>query len=204
MDLKTLRFEELEQGNPVDAGGFQSDRLDATFLQPRDDLVKIGGVGAELADRVGVAVRWDADHMHVGMDVDSGRVRVDVLQRGRRCRDGDGKRPLTRLAGFGWLSGFGWPLRLVVGDDHECLRLEDAGRERTKCRVPRGVSGTLKVSPTGSIPRRENPAWQVTKEKVEASRAMLIRGQEAPGEIRPQTRDTRAESKGKQRREPDP
>ena len=30
--------------------------------------------------------------------------------------------------------------------------------ETTRRREPRGVSGTLEVSPTGSIPRRENPA----------------------------------------------
>ena len=101
IDLEALRFEELEQRNPVDAGGFQSDRLDAALLQPCDDLVKIGGVGAELADWVGVAVRRDADHMHVGMNVDSGRVRVDDIERRRRSGDGDGKRPLTRLAGLG-------------------------------------------------------------------------------------------------------
>jgi hypothetical protein len=43
-------------------------------------------------------------------------------------------------------------------------------------RAKRGI-GDVKVSPTGSIPRREDPAWQVTNDKVEASRAMLIRGQ---------------------------
>ena len=141
--------------------------------------------------------------MHVGMDVDPGRVQVDVLQRGRRGGDTDGKRPVTRFAGLSWLPWPGWLLRLFVWDDHGRLRLEDAGCVRTRCRAPRGVSGTFEVSPTGSIPRRENPAWQVTKDKVEASRAMLIRGQKAPGEIRPQTRDTRAQSRGKQQRGPD-
>ena len=91
IDLETLRFEELEQGNPVDSGGFQSNRLDTALLQPRDDLVEIDGVGAELADWVGVAIRRDADHVHVGMDVDSGRVRVDDAERRRRSGDGDGK-----------------------------------------------------------------------------------------------------------------
>ena len=58
----------------------------------------------------------------------------------------------------------------------------------TRRREPRGVSGTFEVSPTGSIPRRENPAWQVTNDKVEASRAMLTLGQEAPKYERPLTR----------------
>jgi hypothetical protein len=48
----------------------------------------------------------------------------------------------------------------------------------------------LEVSPTGSIPSGEKPAWQVTKDKVEASRAMLILGQEAPKGRRPLTRVT--------------
>ena len=52
--------------------------------------MKIDGVGAEPADRVGVAVRRDADHMHVGMNVDSGRVRVDDTERRRRGGDGNG------------------------------------------------------------------------------------------------------------------
>ena len=105
VDLEALRFKELEQRNPVDAGGFQCDRFHAALLQPRGDLLKIGGVGAELPDRVGVAVGGDADHMHVGMDVDSGRVRVDDAEPRRRGGDGDGKRPLTRLVGLGWLLG---------------------------------------------------------------------------------------------------
>jgi hypothetical protein len=90
VDLEALRFKELEQRDPVDTGGFQSDRLDAALLQPSGELFKIGGVGAELADWVGVAVRWDADLMHVGMNVDSGRVWVDNIERRRRGRDGNG------------------------------------------------------------------------------------------------------------------
>jgi hypothetical protein len=41
----------------------------------------IGGVGAELPDWVGVAVGGDADHMHVGMNIDSGRVWIDDAER---------------------------------------------------------------------------------------------------------------------------
>src|SRR5271167_1090487 len=67
----------------------------------------------------------------------------------------------------------------------------------TRRREPRGVSGTFEVSPTGSIPRRENPAWQVANYKVEASRAKLHFGQEAPEGIRPLTRVTRPQSRDK-------
>ena len=112
VDLEALRFQQLEQSNPVDTGGFQSDRLDAALLQPRDDLLKIGGVGAELADWVGVAVGGDADHVHVGMHIDSGRVRVDDMQRRRRNGDGDGKRPRRDFLGWAGVLGLvgllGW------------------------------------------------------------------------------------------------
>ena len=91
VDLEALRLKKLEQRDPVDTGGLQSDRLDAALLQPRDDLLKIGSVGAELADWVGVAVGGDADHMHVGMNIDSGRVRIDDTEPRRRGGDGDGK-----------------------------------------------------------------------------------------------------------------
>ena len=218
VDLEALRFQQLEQRDPIDTGGLQSDRRDAALLQPRGELMKIGGVGAELADGVGVAVCRDADHMHVGMDVDSGCVPVDDIERRRRGGDGDGKRPLTRPAGLGWLpaglgwlpAGLGWLLapggllRLFVRDDHGCLRIADACGETTRRRVPRGVPGTLEVSPTGSIPRRDDPAWQVTKDKVEASRAKLHLGQEAPKGTRPLTRVTGTEVRQKPRSEPDP
>ncbi len=46
----------------------------------------------------------------------------------------------------------------------------------------------MEVSPAGSIPRREHPEWQVTNDKVEASRATLHIGQDAPAGKRPLTR----------------
>src|SRR5271166_3482967 len=50
-----------------------------------------------------------------------------------------------------------------LSDEHGCVQLVDAGGETTRRREPRGVSGTLEVSPTGSIPRRENPAGKSPK-----------------------------------------
>ena len=47
--------------------------------------------------------------MHVGMDIDSGRVWVDNSERRRRGGDGDGKRPARDFlgsAGFLGLLGF--------------------------------------------------------------------------------------------------
>ena len=109
VDLEALRFQQLEQSNPVDAGGFQSDRSDPALLQPRDDLLKIGGVGAELADWVGVTVGGNADHMHVGMHIDSGRVRVDDLDAAAEAGTGTGSdlsRDFLGLAGLLGLVGF--------------------------------------------------------------------------------------------------
>ena len=50
------------------------------------------------------------------------------------------------------------PCSIHLCDEHGCIQLVDAGGETTRRHEPRGVSGTLKVSPTGSIPHRENPA----------------------------------------------
>ena len=92
------------------------------------------------------------------------------------------------------------PRSIHLCDEHGCVQLADAGGETTRGRVPRGVSETFEVSPTGSIPRRENPAWQVANDKVEASRAMLPCGQEAPEEKRPLTRGTVEDSRKTNRR----
>jgi len=101
VDLEALRFQEFEERNPVDPGRFHSDRFHTALLQPRDDLVKIGGIGAELPDWFGVTIGGDADHMHVGMNIDSGRVRVDEFERRGRGGDGDGERPCMRVVGLG-------------------------------------------------------------------------------------------------------
>ena len=204
VDLEALRFKEFEERNPVDPGGFHSDRFHTALLQPRGDLVKIGGIGAELPDWFGVTIGGDADHMHVGMNVDSGRVRVDELERRRRGRDGDRERPCMRVVGLG--PRLAWLLRLLVWDYHGCLLFADGGGETRRRREPRGISGTFEVSPTGSIPRRANLAWQVANDKVEASRAMLANGQEAPEGGRPQTRVAieQPRPKWKQPHEPHP
>jgi hypothetical protein len=81
LDLEAVGFEPLEPRNPEDTGGFPSDRFPPARLQPGGDFLKIGRVGTELADGFWVAVGGDADPMHVGMNVDSGRVRVDDRQR---------------------------------------------------------------------------------------------------------------------------
>ncbi len=49
--------------------------------------------------------------------------------------------------------------------------------------------------PNGISTSRENPAWQVTNDKVEASRAMLTHGHEAPEYERPLTHGTVEQNK---------
>ena len=44
------------------------------------------------------------------------------------------------------------PRSIHLCDEHGCVQFADAGGETTRGRVPRGVSETFEVSPTGSIP----------------------------------------------------
>ena len=74
------------------------------------------------------------------------------------------------------------------------------GRETTRRRVPRGVSGTFRSLPNGINTTPGKPGRQVTNDKVEASRAMLPYGQEAPEEKRPLTRGTVEDSRKTNRR----
>jgi hypothetical protein len=48
------------------------------------------------------------------------------------------------------------------------------------------------------------PGWQVTNDKVEASRAMLCVGHEAPVDLRPLTRVAVRYSRDNPKRQPDP
>ncbi len=112
--------------------------------------------------------------------------------------------------------GFGKIRRMAAGRIgasllHKFVAPRDLGGDNGQnVRLPNGVyvrfvvysalnrlSDPLEVSPTGSMPRRENPAWQVANDKVEASRAKLHLGQEAPKGIRPLTRVTRPQSRDK-------
>ena len=159
---------------------------------------------AELADWVGVTVGGDADHMHVGMHIDSGRVRVDDLEVPPPRRTGTGSdlsRDFLGWVGFlGSLVGF---LGFSSGTTMDVSGSRMRGGETTKRRAPRGVSGTLEVSPTGSIPRRENPAGKSPMTRSKPLWATLRYGQGAPKGIRPRTRVTRPRSEGKRRSKPD-
>ena len=74
--------QDLEDGNPIDAGGFHRDVRDATRREPVRQPVKTSGEGREGLDRRGIAIRWDGDEMLGGSAVDSGGVRVESFEGG--------------------------------------------------------------------------------------------------------------------------
>ena len=98
--LEALRLEQLVQGDPVDAGRSQGDRVDPVLAQEGGDGVQAVRVGRELSDRAGGGVGGEADAHPVGAgaDVDAGGVRVlhgQGLDRGGPARAGGLARGLS-------------------------------------------------------------------------------------------------------------
>jgi hypothetical protein len=71
------RIEKLENRNPVDAGRFHDDGLDAAFRKPVNQPMQIGREGTKAADWLRCAIGPYGSHMHCRSDVDGGCVRVD-------------------------------------------------------------------------------------------------------------------------------
>jgi hypothetical protein len=69
-------IEKLENRNPVDAGRFHDDSLDAAFKKPVDQPMQIGREGPEAANWLRCAICTDSRHMHGGANVDGSSVRV--------------------------------------------------------------------------------------------------------------------------------
>lgn len=105
-------LQDLEEGNPIDAGGFHDDSVNATSFEPVGQGVEVGGEGGENAHRLPVAILRHADVMFGGADVDAGGVEVELFQ-----KPGGGF-ILAFAFGGGWvfhrvvLSGAGLPARL--------------------------------------------------------------------------------------------
>jgi hypothetical protein len=70
-------IEKLKNRNPVDAGRFHDDGLDAAFHKPVDQPMQIGREGAEAAYWLRRAICSDSSHVHRRSDVNGSRVRVD-------------------------------------------------------------------------------------------------------------------------------
>ncbi len=75
MDAPLLQHH--EQGDPIDAGGFHGDGLDAVLDQPIGQGVEVGGVGAEGTHDLGLVGAGDADVNLLCADVSPGGVGVD-------------------------------------------------------------------------------------------------------------------------------
>jgi len=67
-------LKDLEDGNPVNAGGFHGDCADSALLEPVGKAVQVPREGAEAADRFRIAVRSNSCYVYGGSDVDRGRV----------------------------------------------------------------------------------------------------------------------------------
>jgi hypothetical protein len=78
---KATGIEKLENWNPVDAGRFHNDCLDATFLKPIYQSMQIGREGTEAAYRLRRAICPYGSHVHSRPDIDGSRVRVDHRHR---------------------------------------------------------------------------------------------------------------------------
>jgi hypothetical protein len=91
--LEAARAEQLEEGDPVHAGGLHGHGVHAAGPQPVGKQHEIGGEGAELAHRLVVAVGRHGHEVGAAADVDAGGVGVGDAQRraARRggCRGGD-------------------------------------------------------------------------------------------------------------------
>ena len=156
-DLEPLGLEQLVQGDPVDAGRFQGDRVDLMLTQEGGDGLQAVRVGRELSNQAGSGVggEADADPVGAGADVDAGGVRVlhgqgfDLgglpLATGFALELGPGLATLVGLAvglglsllAAGRRGGGGW--RLVVGAVMGELREQRRERDRRPC--PEAVCG---------------------------------------------------------------
>jgi hypothetical protein len=85
-DFEAGSFEDLEERDPIDAGGLQGDGLNATLQKPVAQLEEIVGEGGEGADGFGVGVAGDGDLEFAGADINAGSVRVQRGELDVGCR----------------------------------------------------------------------------------------------------------------------
>jgi len=75
--LKSMLFEDLVAGNPVDPGGLHGDSGDTAFFQPPGHGMEIGREATEAAYRLLIPAFGYGDPMLPGTDVDARGVLVD-------------------------------------------------------------------------------------------------------------------------------
>ena len=79
---EAARFQQLEQRDPVHAGGLHRDRVHAAGVKPIGDGVEVHREAGELAHRLVVALRRNGHEVRRATDVDTGGVGVGDRQGG--------------------------------------------------------------------------------------------------------------------------
>ena len=80
MDSKAFAFQNLKDGNPVDAGRFHCYACHATIPQPRCQCMQINREGREEAHTFLAATGRDGCIYLAGADIQPGRMQIDRLQ----------------------------------------------------------------------------------------------------------------------------
>lgn len=99
--LESASLQDLEQGDPVDAGGLHRHRVDAAALEPVGELMEVGGEAAKAAHRLRITVLGYGDVVLLRADVDAGGVEVDGLETGRKPAAAGNRLPLSPSGWFG-------------------------------------------------------------------------------------------------------
>ncbi len=84
VDLEAASLQQLEDWNPVDAGGFHRHGLHTAFLEPIGEGFQVRGEGGETAHRVTGQVGADGGPDFAAADVETGGVGVDEGHRFER------------------------------------------------------------------------------------------------------------------------
>jgi hypothetical protein len=80
IDGQAARFEDFEDGDPIDAGGFHGDGIHAAGEQPIGQGVQVGREGGEATHRLAGTVGGHGGPDFAGADVETGGVGVDTGQ----------------------------------------------------------------------------------------------------------------------------